>query len=187
MSEYTKYFAVKSNSEKDVREKLNQANILSIVNADKDDYWFTDDTKRNGIYQWVTVDAPANSGFKNGEFFYEERFDDLGKLFDVFLLFFQEEDLVDWSLDIKCLEYKKTIKVYRDEKIDLSNKDIEFLENVFDKKWSELKPFLTPEMGMEFLNFVGIPYMEMDDQDKVDESIVAGDTYSILASELYSR
>ena len=38
MSEYTKYFIVKSSSEKTVKQKLNDAKINSIVDSDKEKY-----------------------------------------------------------------------------------------------------------------------------------------------------
>ncbi|MFV0407890.1 MAG: hypothetical protein ACK5LN_13900 [Propioniciclava sp.] len=43
MSEYTKYFAVKASSEREVQDRLNKAKIKSVVDADKTDYWFSTD------------------------------------------------------------------------------------------------------------------------------------------------
>lgn len=70
MSEYTKYFIVKSSSEVEVQQKLNDAKIQSLVDPDKERYWFMDQYKNeNKRLNWVAVNAPADSGFENRNFY----------------------------------------------------------------------------------------------------------------------
>ncbi len=183
MSEYTNYFAVKSSSEQEVQNKLSAKKIKSVVDADKTDYWFAANYKRNGIYNWVVVSAPANSGFYNGEFFHSNQFDEIGNVFDTLILFFQDEDLTNWNLKAKI---DNTIV----EKLFASDKETMFSENekklfskCFDRDFNNFNPFFHAGKGAEFLNFVGIPYMEMNDQDKLPIQMF-GDKYSLLADEL---
>ena len=183
MSEYTNYFAVKSSSEQDVLNKLTVARIKSVVDADKTDFWFSSGYIRNGIYNWVTVSASANSGFDNGQFFYKDQFDNIGNLFDILVLFFQEEDLTNWNMKVK-------IENSIIEKQFVSDKETVFSENekahysrCFDREFTSLKPLLQAGKSAGFLNFVGIPYMEMNDQDKLSPQLF-NDKYSLLSDEL---
>jgi len=47
MSEYTQYFAVKSSSETTVQEVLSKAQIVSIVDADKERFFFSKEYKNS--------------------------------------------------------------------------------------------------------------------------------------------
>jgi len=53
----------------------------------------------------------------------------------------------------------------------------------FDKRFEDLQAFLQPGKAADFLNYVGIPYMEMNDQDKLSPQLF-GDKFSLLADEL---
>jgi len=64
MSEYIKYFIVKSDSENEVKEKLNKSKIISIVDSGMNEFYFLEKYKKVPKSNWVTVHAPALSGFK---------------------------------------------------------------------------------------------------------------------------
>ena len=184
MSEYTKYFAVKGNSEQIVRDKLNQSKIVSIVDADVSDFWFDEKYKRNGKYNWVVVSAPATTGFSNGVFTYQNKFDALCEIFDDFILFFQDQNFTDWSIEVYSKKERFLVEIYQGKKLEISDKQIKILENLFNKSWSDIKPLLKIKQSYEFLNFVGIPYFEMNDQDQVPSSVVQGERFSVLGSEV---
>ncbi|MGB4775248.1 MAG: hypothetical protein WBP45_08750 [Daejeonella sp.] len=184
MSEYTKYFAIKSSSEQEVKNKLNVSKIISIVDADIADYWFLDEYKRNGDYSWVVVSAPAISGFDhNSQFYYTHQFDNLKGIFDDFIFFFQEEDRINWSIKLKSNNNIIEKIFYSDDMISFNDEEKDIFSKCFDKKFIDLEQFLLPGKSAEFLNYIGIPYMEMNDQDKLQTTIIKRENYSILASE----
>lgn len=183
MSEYTNYFAVKSSSEQEVQNKLSVKKIKSVIDADKTDYWFTTNYTRNGIYNWVVVSAPANSGFDNGQFFHCDRFDEIGAVFDTLILFFQEEDFTNWNLKVKVNNTIVEKQFISDKETVFSESEKNLFSTCFDKNFIDLQAFLQAGKSADFLNFVGIPYMEMNDQDKLPIQMF-GDKYSLLADEL---
>lgn len=183
MSEYTNYFAVKSSTEQEVQNKLSLKKIKSVVDADKTDYFFSTNYLRNGVYNWVVVSAPANSGFDNGHFFHCDQFDEIGAVFDTFILFFQEEDFTNWNLKVKVNNTIIEKQFISDEETLFSESEKNLFSMCFDKNFIDLQPFLQAGKGADFLNFVGIPYMEMNDQDKLPTQMF-GDKYSLLADEL---
>ncbi len=183
MSKYTNYFVVKCSSEQEVQRKLDIAKIRSVVDADKTDYWFSTNYVRNGTYNWVAVSAPANSGFENGLFFYSDQFDKIGAIFETFLHFFQEEDLTNWNIKVK-VENSIILKHFTtDKETVFSNNEKVLFSKCFDKVFTDFEPFLQAGKSSDFLNFVGIPYMEIHDQDKLPIQMF-GDKYSLLADEV---
>lgn len=183
MSEYTKYFAVKSSSEQDVQSKLNSNKIKSVVDADKADYFFSEDCKRNGVWNWVVVSAPANSGFSNGQFFYSDQFDQIGNIFSTYIFFYQDQDFTSWRLKIKIDNtiIEKQFKTGT-ESLFSENEKVMFA-TCFDKSFKELEPFLLAGKAAAFLNSVGIPYMEMNDQDLLPDQMFT-EKYSIFVDEI---
>lgn len=183
MSEYTNYFAVKATSEKEVQVKLDAAKVRSVVDADKDDYWVNPIYQRKGAYQWVTVSAPANSGFENSNFFYENQFEKISTVFQTLIHYFQAEDMESWSIKVKH-KYVVVEKLFSLGNHPIFTEDEKLLfSQCFDKDFFVLNKFLQASKGAEFLNFVGIPYMEMNDQDQI-EIHTFNDRYSLLANEL---
>jgi hypothetical protein len=179
MSEYTNYFAVKADSKQFVKCKLNEAKILSIINADESDFWFADEYKRNGKIQWVTVEAPAIFIDE-----YKDRFNDLKSLFANLMWFFQEENGRDWRALIYSNNTEISITVYENEVVSFTDTEMTVISSLFSKDFTEIKPLLYPGKGSEFLNFVGVPYMEMSDQNQIPESIIRDNQYSFLVDEL---
>jgi len=180
MSEYTKYFIIKSVSGNEIKEKSNRSKIASIVHSAKEKYRFSDKFKIQEKSKWFPVSAPAISGFKTPgsieSFFYQDRFDELKRLF--------EENSIDWEVNLKFGEKSISKKIYSEKKIKFNNEEKQILEEMFNSKFSELEPFLKPGKSMGFLNSSGIAYMQMPDQDRNSGNIVNGENYSFLASEI---
>jgi len=183
MSEYTNYFAIKSSSEKKVQNKLSVKKIKSVVDADLNDFWFSPNYKRNGIYNWVVVSAPANSGFDNDQFFYNDQFNEMGAIFDTLILFFQEENFTNWRMKVKIENTIIEKKFVSNEETMFSENEKELFFKCFNQNFVDLLPFLKAGKGAEFLNFVGIPYIEMNDQNKISTQIF-DKQYALLASEI---
>jgi hypothetical protein len=183
MSEYTNYFVVKSNSENDVKKKLNNAKINSIISVDTKDYCFTKNYKRNGKYNWIVVTAPPESGVdENGDFFFQDQFDNFETLFDTFILYHQDENFSDWSLKLKLEDTIIEKNFNTGTEIIFSDKERDLFTKCFDKEFTEIKEMLAKGSGI-FLNYVGIPYMEMNDQNIVRLEKFENN-YSVLDSEL---
>ncbi len=180
MSEYTKYFIVKSNSENEVKEKLNKSKIISIVDSCREKHWFSDGFKIPEKCNWFPIFAPAISGFKTAglvqSFYYQDRFEELKELFE-------EENAIDWKIDLKFKDKLMSKEFYSEQKIEFNNEEKQLLEEIFNAKFIELESLLKPGLSMEFLNFNGIPYMQMGDQDKTSIN-AKGENYSFLASEI---
>ncbi len=184
MSEYTKYFAVKSSSSKEVRGKLNQSKILSIVDDDSDDYFFEKKYKRNGLIAWVAVTAPPVSGSDTfGNYFQTDQFENFEKLFEEYVLFFQEEDAVDWILKVKSGDNVIEKSFEEAHKTEFSDKDKGVFSKCFERPFGEMEKLLIAGKAADFLNFVGIPYLEMNDQDKCWLE-ASGEKYSFYAEEI---
>lgn len=183
MSEYTNYFVVKSSSEQEVQNKLNNAKIKSVVDADKTDYWFSANYTRNGVYHWVVVSAPANSGFDNGHFIYNDQFDKIANVFNTLILFFQEEDFSNWKIKVKTGNTIVEKQFEENKETVFSENEEKLFSQCFDDDFLNLKPLLQAGKSADFLNFVGIPYMEMNDQDKIPAQML-GNQYALLADEL---
>lgn len=183
MSEYTRYFAVKSSSEGEVQNKLRLKKVKSVVDADRTDFWFAANDTRNGIYNWVVVSAPADAGFDNDQFYYRDQFEVIGDVFETMLLFFQAEDFADWRLKIKVNNTIVEKKFSSDEETVFGEADKNIFTLCFDKRFEDFQAFLQPGKAADFLNYVGIPYMEMNDQDKLSPQLF-GDKFSLLADEL---
>lgn len=184
MSEYTKYFIVKSSSEEEVKQQLHKAKIISIVDADTVDYWFNEKYKRNGTYNWVVVSAPATMKGPDGEYKYENQFEKLQQIFDTVIFFFQEEDGSQWFLNIKTADHVIFKEFEQDKNTLFTDLEKQVISTCFNHLFEILMPLLQPGKAHEFLNFVGIPYMEMNDQDLVPaNSKFFDNSYSILANE----
>lgn len=183
MSEYTNYFAVRSADEQEVQRRLNAAQIRSVVDADKTGFWFSPPFKRSGDYNWVVVSAPANSGFENEIFFYRDQFEEIGHIFDTLIHFFQEEDMTRWTLKLKTGKTVIEKQFTPAEEIAFTENETALFSACFDKSFRDIQPFLQPGKAADFLNAVGIPYMEMNDQDKLPDQLF-GDRYALLAGEI---
>jgi hypothetical protein len=171
MSEYTNYFIVKSSSEEEVRNELNSKEIVSVVNADQSDFWFADKYKRGGKYKWVTITTPGS-------------LQQLKAIFDTVVLFFQDENFMDWRITLtdgnEFIEKVFTSTVIT----EFSDNDKMVLSSCFEKPFDEIESFLQSGKAAEFLNLVGIPYMEMNDQSLLSLQITDGQ-YSFLSEELW--
>jgi hypothetical protein len=103
MSEYTRYFAVKAAPAEEIRDILRAHQIVSIVNVEA--------PVNDPPYQWIVVCAPADSGLRNGEFYYESQWPRVARLFSTVLCFWMDESQVDWRLttshdgEIACYEF----------------------------------------------------------------------------------
>lgn len=183
MSGYTNYYIVQATSETEVQVVLEDARIKSLIDADKDDYWFTERYKRNGNYNWIVVAAPANSGFKDGMFFYETQFDKISQYFKIVAHFFQEEHMGVWRIEIAANGIQCKIVNEPGSETKVTENDKLFLSQCFGKNFSDLAPFLKSGSSADFLNFIGIPYMEMTDQDKLPMELFLN-RYSLLESDI---
>ncbi|MCC6338336.1 MAG: hypothetical protein IT380_30620 [Myxococcales bacterium] len=187
MSEYTRYFAVKSSSAIAVRDVLERAQIKSVVDAAEDGFgfWGRYARERGTPYAWVVVTAPADSGFlEDGQFYHHDRFDHVAELFPVVISFFQEEDMRGWSLKIKTAETVTEWSFYDETSGDLSTADRTVFEEVFERAFEVLAPLLRPRKSSGFLNSVGIAYFEMLDQDKAVQGALSSGRSSVLRAEL---
>lgn len=183
MSEYTQYFIVKSSSELEVKQKMNKAKILSIIDSDKKMYWFTDEYKNKNASNWIVVSAPADSGFKNGEFYYKDKFEDISKIFEIVIFFFEEENASDWRIHLKHDKGILFKEFYAGKDIPFTETEKQIMEEVFEKEFKHLERFLKPGKSADFLNFNGISYMEMNNQNQLGITN-DNENYSFLASEL---
>ena len=57
------------------------------------------------------------------------------------------------------------------------------MTDVFECEFTNIEPFLKSGASQDFLNFNGIPYMQMNNQDHSIREII-NENYSILASDL---
>jgi len=137
---------------------------------------------------WVTVHAPALSGFKTPglveSFYYQDRFAELKELFEEIIYFFEEENGIDWKMDLKFKDKLMSKEFYSEQKVGFNNEEKQLLEEMFNSKFSKLEPFLKLGKSADFFNSNGIPYMQMADQDRSAIPIVKGGNYSFLASEV---
>ncbi|MGR8930780.1 MAG: hypothetical protein ACU836_09080 [Gammaproteobacteria bacterium] len=189
MSEYTQYFAVRASSGRSVKDKLQAAKVLSLVDDDSDDYGFLPEYKRHGNIQWVAVLAPAL-----WEPTYRSRLEDIRRIFESGILFFQEENCRDWSLSLwhngdaiekKFYDYEEGYEDDEEyEEIHFSDAEKRLISNLFHKDFGELEPLMQPGNAERFLNFVGIPYMELNDQNQVRSGIAKEGEYSILVEDI---
>lgn len=183
MSEYTKYFVVKAASEDEVHTKLENAKIRSIVDADLQGLGFAEDYTRDEV-NWVVVSAPGESRFEDGQFDYSDQFDKLKKLFPCFILFFEEENGIDWMLSI---HYKGQViekLFYMDRDFEFTEEERHFFEKVFDAEFDLLEPNLLPNGGLDFLNMVGIPYFQRNDQDDIPMDMFDDLGFSLLVDQI---
>ncbi len=183
MSEYTQYFIVKAASENNVKQHLNEAKIASIVDPDKEKYWFEDAHKKQNTPNWIVVTAPPESGTIDGQYCYENKFNAICTIFETVILFFEEENASDWSLDIYCKGTLLSKKHYSGKNIDYTSSEKIIMEDVFEIEFDKMAPLLGPGKSAPFLNTIGIPYMQMNDQDNCSIETTATN-YSFLASEL---
>ena len=184
MSEYTKYFAVKSSSKEEVRRKLNDAKIKSIVDADIQDFWFSSKYKRGGHYSWVVVCAPSDFNFDEiGNFSHSDVFSELKKVFNDCIMFFQEENMIDWNIKIKSGNEFIEKGFEKNQKTIFDENDRRIFSKCFDKNFADMEPLLKGGKSSEFLNFVGIPYMEMNDRDMIHLE-ATDEKYSFFSEEL---
>jgi len=185
MSEYTQYFAVKSSSEITVQEILNKAQIVSIVDADKDRFFFSKEYKKAEGYDWVSISCPASKGYDiNSNYTYTHQADNLKGIFDELIYFFQEENMIDWLIELKYFDKVIKKRIYSNEEILFSDSEKEIFSKCFNKSFNDLESLLLPKKGPDFLNFIGIPYMELNDQDLIRESIAKDNKYAFLPNEL---
>ena len=184
MSEYTNYLIIKSSSENEVKRKLNDAKIRSLVSIDKDGYWFLDKYKDKANSNWVSVSAPADSGFKDGKFYHRDKFQDVCKLFNTVIWFFEEENAKDWSINLKHNDRTLSKKLYSDKNVQFTNTEKLIMEDVFENQFSSFEAFLRPESAADFLNFNGIPYEQMNDQNQMGVDDTENGNYAILTSEI---
>ena len=182
MSEYTKYFIIKSSSENEVKQKLNDAKIHSIVDSDKERYWFMDEYKHKDL-NWIVVDAPPDSGFEDGSFYYRDKFEELSKIFNTVIFFFEEENANEWQIQIKNNAVLFSKDFYNGKLIEFTEREKFIIADVFECEFNTIERFLKPGKSANFLNFNGIPYMQMNNQDHSTHEIINGN-YSILSSEL---
>lgn len=97
--------------------------------------------------------------------------------------FFQEEDFTNWNLKVKVNNAIFEKQFISDKETVFSESEKNLFSMCFDKNFIDLQAFLQAGKGADFLNFVGIPYMEMNDQDILPTQMF-GDKYSLLADEL---
>ena len=183
MSEYTRYFVVKSSSEEEVQSALNAARINSVVDADKNDYWFSPEYKRSGSHDWVVVAAPADSGFQDNRYVHEDQFNRMAAVFQTLILFFQEEDMTNWSLKLKAAGTVVEKQFHSNKTVEFSEAEKSLFAGCFGRSFDEMRPLLKAGKASDFLNSVGIPYMEMSDQDKIPASLFKN-KHSLLAAEI---
>lgn len=183
MSEHTNYYIVQATSESEVQVMLENARLRSLIDADKEDYWFMEQYKRNGSYNWVVVAAPADSGFRDGTFFYEPQFDRMAQLFKIVVHFFQETHAGAWKITIAANGMQCKVVNEPGKEAQLTEGDKLFLAQCFGKCFTELSPFLRAGKSWDFLNSIGIPYMEMTDQDKLPTEFFIN-RYSLLECDI---
>lgn len=171
MSEYTNYYAVRLSDKHDVRKKLCEAKIYSIVEADEDQSWFLDNFKSNKPYEWVTFGCLDGGDIRQ-----------LCGLFDEFIHFDEDEDKLRW--DLKLYSKGRTIEFRFDEDKESIFPDAvqEILSGFFNEKFSKMKPYLKYGKGNEFLNSLGIPYVDMFDQGLLRPYLFE-EEYSIFAGD----
>ena len=168
MSETTNYFAVKANAPTEVRQRLKAANIEAIVDADEADYWFLPASRRGGAIRWVAVSAPAQAGFSDaGVFCYADRFPALAALFPTLLHFRQPGGAAGWWLKVQMAETLLEKEIAPSGDTIFTESEANFLSACFEMPFAQMLPLLQAGKGGEFLNLVGIPFLEMNNQDMV--------------------
>lgn len=162
---------MKSSSAIAVCETLNDARIKSIVDGE-------------GASSWVTVTAPADSGFRDGQFYYQDRFERLADIFPIMLHFFQEEDMRRWRLKLKCGEAIIEKSFDDDDAGGFTGAEMAVFEEAFGRDFAAMAPLLRVGKAADFLSSVGIPYFEMLDQDHSARLEFPGGRYAILSEDL---
>ena len=185
MSEYTQYFAVKSSSETTVQEVLSKAQIVSIVDADKERFFFSKKYKNSEGYDWVSISCPASKSYDiNSNYTYTHQADNLKGIFGELIYFFQEENMIDWLIELKYFDQVIKKRIYSNEEIHFSDSEKEIFSKCLNKSFNDLESLLLPKKGSDFLNFVGIPYLELNDKDLIPQGIANDGKYAFLPNEL---
>lgn len=152
MSEYTNYYIVRSSDKHIVKSKLNEAKIHSVLDADESQSWFSDNFKSNKPHQWVVVGCPGSV-----------QSEDLLKVFDEVFEFYEDEDRKRWFLFL--FDNDISLKLFfEEEKFDFTEQNKKALSRFLNKDFNELQPYLQCGKGGDFLNFMGIPSIQMFDQ-----------------------
>ena len=190
MSENTNYFAVKSSSAIEVQRKLNAAKVLSVVDEDVHGYWFSAKYPKTGN-KWVVVTAPSQLNVVDGEVSTTDIYNAIQDvstrvrgIFNTVVHFQQAGNSSDWRLKINCGDRVAEKYFSLDEENVFAEADKIVFTKCFDKNFMEMETLLQSGTGADFLNFVGIPYMEMNDQNKVNLKSL-NNQYSVFLEQIF--
>jgi len=176
LSEHTKYFAVEGVSPADIRETLRANRVVSIVeNQPPDD---------DAAYRWVVVSAPAASGFTDGQFHYASQWPTLIALFERLLFFWMDEGQAGWRLTTADRGRVAEYEFPADVSSCPSREQIARLAEFCDVPSESLRPTLAADKAWEFCRAIGLPYLEMLDQDHSCGPDYRERGYSFLSSEI---
>lgn len=189
MSENTNYFAVKSTSAEAVQKKLNAAKILSIVDEDNDGYWFSTQYPKI-FHKWIIVTAPPQIDAEVKEITIQDISDGIHETnrkikenFETTVHFIQPGNSAEWEISIKS--GKKEVEKYfsPEEETIFTEDEKNIFSQCFEKDFLEMENLLKPGLGADFLNSVGIPFMEMNDQNKVQIEAI-NEQYSFFSNQI---
>lgn len=122
-------------------------------------------------------------GLKIVIFINRDKFEDLCKIFNTVIYFFEEENAIDWHIKIKNNNELFSKDFYNGKTIEFTSEEKAIMVDAFECDFNTLEQLLKPGKSADFLNFNGIPFMEMNNQDHTNHEITNGN-YSILVSEL---
>lgn len=159
--------------------KLEAADILSAVG---DSVCTPDDS-------WVIVEAPIITAFKiPGDYstfsVISNPWEKLTRVFNKVIEIYIEEGQKDWSLKVSVEEEEKEFYFHEESHVGtVSREEEESLVKTFGLSHAELEPVLRPGTPYEFCKRIGLPYLEMEDQDMLLD-IIPKYGKAILTSQL---
>lgn len=171
MSEVTHYYAVEKISLEEIKRKLETADILSaVVDAPMGDSWIKADDN------WVVVEAPLITGFKvPGDFstfsVISNPWEKLKETFTQIIELYVEEGQNDWALTTCLNGVQKDFKFYGNLSTEFSSEDEIYLSQLFSISFKQLEPVLKTGKVYEFCQLIKLPYLEMEDQDRLRDVI----------------
>jgi hypothetical protein len=179
--EQTDYHAVRRAPLEEIKTRLQQAKITALI---------ADGVGCKAEDKWVVVEAPSIFGCKvPGDFstfaVLSDPWEDLKKSFARIFRFFVEEGQREWSIKCGLNGEERSFAFYAGSTpSSYTQEDAKYLSALFELPFEELVPVLKPGLfvAAEFCALVGLPYFEMEMQDKLGSVIPAGTV--VFSSEL---
>jgi hypothetical protein len=177
--ESTNYYAVRHAPLSEIKKVLNDAKLTALI-ANEPIYTPGD--------RWVVVEVPRVMGCRvPGDYStFAVMFDPWPRLKEIFKDIFElnvEENQGGWLVRC-CLAGSEKMFEFREPRgvVSASEDDRRYLSTMFDCEFERLAPFLISGQAGGFCETVGVPFLEMEIQDKLGEILEPGQV--IFSSEI---